>query len=109
MKAVLLMLSFVVALAASGVVGQELSLEEVLAQEFSFEETLGLAEQGDARAQYNVGVMYDNGIGVPENVAEADIWYRLASEQGDARAQSNLGVMYDNGCGVPKKGSLVSG
>ena len=57
------------------------------------------ADQGDAGAQYNLGVMYDNGQGVPQNYAEAVKWYRLAADQGDASAQYNLGVMYDNGRG----------
>jgi TPR repeat protein len=60
-----------------------------------------LAEQGDADAQYNLGVMYHNGEGVPRDYAEAVKWYRLAAEQGDADAQHNLGVMYHKGYGVP--------
>ena len=43
-----------------------------------FEETKRLAEQGIAFAQYNLGVMYANGRGVPQNDAEAVKWYRLA-------------------------------
>ena len=60
------------------------------------------ADQGDAGAQYNLGVMYDQGRGVPQNYAEAVKWYRLAADQGDAIAQYNLGVMYDKGQGVPQ-------
>ena len=60
------------------------------------------AEQGYAAAQFNLGVMYANGEGVPKDDAEAVRWYRLAAEQGNARAQSNLGLMYANGEGVPK-------
>ena len=48
------------------------------------------AEQGLALAQYNLGVMYDNGEGVPEDDVEAVRWYRLAAEQGLALAQYNL-------------------
>lgn len=59
-----------------------------------------LAEQGDATAQYNLGVMYRNGQGVPQDYKEAVKWYRMAAEQGHAFAQNNLGVMYDNGLGV---------
>jgi TPR repeat protein len=55
------------------------------------------AEQGFAEAQYNLGWMYDNGDGVPQDYAEALKWYTLAAEQGDTMAQFNLGVMYDNG------------
>ena len=60
------------------------------------------ADQGQASAQYNLGVMYDDGRGVPQDDAEAVRLYRLAAEQGDACAQSNLGVMYANGQGVPQ-------
>ena len=60
------------------------------------------AEQGDATAQFYLGVMYDNGEGVPQDYAEAVKWYRLAAEQGYASAQFNLGVMYNAGQGVPQ-------
>ena len=46
-------------------------------------------------AQYNLGVMYDNGEGVPQDYKEAVKWYRLAAEQGNANAQTNLGNMYE--------------
>ncbi len=59
-----------------------------------------LAGQGDADAQYALGVMYEDGRGVPQDSAEAVKWYRLAAEQGDAGAQINLGFMYNNGQGV---------
>ena len=55
------------------------------------------AEQGDAEAQNNLGVMYATGEGVPEDDAEAVRWYRLAAEQGYAVAQFNLGNMYEIG------------
>jgi TPR repeat protein len=58
------------------------------------------AEQGDADAQKNLGWMYYDGEGVPEDKAEAAQWYRKAAEQGDADAQSQLGFMYYNGEGV---------
>ena len=60
------------------------------------------ADQGDASALYNLGIMYATGEGVPQNDAEAVRWYQMAAEQGDADAQLNLGVMYDTGKGVPK-------
>ena len=58
------------------------------------------AEQGETRAQFNLGTMYDHGEGVIEDDAEAARWYRMAAEQGHASAQFNLGLMYDNGLGV---------
>ena len=59
-----------------------------------------LAEQGDARAQGNLGFMYHQGYGVPQDFAEALKWLRLSAEQGDASSQDMLGAMYDNGDGV---------
>jgi TPR repeat protein len=49
------------------------------AQAPDLEEMRALAEQGDANAQYNLGVSYANGLGVPEDDAEAVRWYRLAA------------------------------
>ena len=64
------------------------------------EEYRKAAAQGDANAQYNLGVMYDNGDGVTQDYQTALKWYRKAAAQGDATAQYALGVMYDNGNGV---------
>ena len=61
-----------------------------------------LAKQGVADAQYNLGVMYVEGLGVPQNYAKAVGWWRKAAEQGHATAQYNLGVAYHNGEGVPQ-------
>jgi TPR repeat protein len=60
------------------------------------------AEQGYAGAQYNLGLMYDKGDGVPQDYKTAVKWYRLAAEQGNALAQYNLGNMYEKGKGVPQ-------
>ena len=59
-----------------------------------------LAEEGDVDAQYYLGVLYDNGDGVPQDYKEAVRWYKLAAEQGVAEAQFNLGNMYYDGQGV---------
>ena len=61
-----------------------------------------LAAQGDAAAQFNLGLMYRHGQGVPQDFREALKWYRMAAEQGNAEAQYNLGMMYFAGLGVPK-------
>ena len=57
---------------------------------------------GDAIAQSNLGWMYAQGQGVPQDYKTAVKWYKLAAEQGDAVAQSYLGVMYEEGKGVPQ-------
>jgi TPR repeat protein len=68
----------------------------------ALEEWLPLAELGDAEAQYNLGVMYDEGAGVDRDLPLAAQWYRRAAEQGFIDAQTNLGMMYLAGQGVPQ-------
>ena len=58
------------------------------------------ADQGNATAQYKLGLMYDKGQGVQQDYKEAVKWYRKAAEQGHAKGQFNLGVMYYYGDGV---------
>jgi len=60
------------------------------------------AEQGDADAQYNLGLMYYNGQGVPKDYAEAVKWYRQAADKNNVEACIALGRCYANGRGVPK-------
>lgn len=59
-----------------------------------------LANAGEARAQYDLGVLYDKGQGVPQSDQEALQWYQRAAERGEPRAQYNLGLMYLKGQGV---------
>ena len=66
----------------------------------SLREWKPLAEQGDADAQFNLGIKYDKGEGVIQDNKTAVKWFRRAAEQGDADAQRNLGVMYAKGQGV---------
>jgi TPR repeat protein len=61
-----------------------------------------LAEKGDANAQYNLGLFYNQGQGVPKDLAQATAWYRKAAEQGNSNAEYNLAVMYSTGQGVPR-------
>ena len=58
------------------------------------------AEQGFARAQYDLGFMYEFGTGVERSNEKAAEWYLKAAEQGYARAQFWLGYMYEYGTGV---------
>jgi TPR repeat protein len=57
----------------------------------ALQEWTPLAEAGDAKAQNKLGVMYDNGLGVPQDYLEALKWFRMAAEQGHADAQHSLG------------------
>jgi len=56
-----------------------------------------LAEQGNAGAQNSLGKIYEDGLSVPQDDAEAVKWYRMAADQGYAVAQFNLAVMYSIG------------
>lgn len=67
-----------------------------------YKEIRRAADQGDASAQYRLGVMYDRGIAVTQDSAEAVRWYRKAAEQGMATAQFDLATLYNFGRGVPK-------
>jgi TPR repeat protein len=78
-------------------------IEKIKGQAFiSFKWYKRAAEKGYAEAQYMLGLMYDNGEGVPQNYSETFKWYKRAAEQGHADAQYNLGLMYHNGKGVPQ-------
>ena len=52
-----------------------------------------LAEQGAANAQYNLGVMYLNGQGVPEDKVFAYMWWDLAAANGIENASKNKGII----------------
>ena len=59
-----------------------------------------LADQGNARAQNNLGLMYVNGEGAQQDDKEALSWFRKAADQGYVGAQKNIGLMYLKGQGV---------
>jgi TPR repeat protein len=59
------------------------------------------AEKGVAWAQYDLGILYETGQGVPKDAVEAVKWWKLAEKQGYPSAEFNLDIMYFNGEGVP--------
>lgn len=60
------------------------------------------ANAGNQSAQRNLGVMYDQGLGVPRDAAQAALWFRKAAETGNRDATFQLATMYENGRGVPQ-------
>jgi len=70
--------------------------------EAEFDELSAKAEGGDAKAQYNLGMMYHNGGGKahPRDYEEAMKWLRLAADQGNVEAEDRVGLMYYLGEGV---------
>ena len=65
-----------------------------------FEDLKSKAEQGDAKAQLNIGMMYANSYGVAQDKTEAVKWFRKSADQGFAEAQYHLGKCYHEGFGV---------
>ena len=58
------------------------------------------ANEGRSWAQSDLGSLYEDGLVLPRDYAEAIFWYRSAAEQGYPGAQTNLGIMYARGLGV---------
>ncbi|MCX7093126.1 MAG: J domain-containing protein [Methylobacter sp.] len=67
-----------------------------------------LADQGHAKAQFNLGVMYDRGHYVTQDYVQAVSWYVKAAEQGNANAQYNLALKYQMGQGVTQDESKAA-
>ena len=61
-----------------------------------------LAERGNVLAQYKLGLMYNNGEGVPQDFRQAVNWFNRAAVLGYAPAQSSLGVKFEKGQGVKR-------
>ena len=66
------------------------------------------AAQGNADAQYMLGLAYATGEGVPKDAAYAVEWYQKAAVQGNAAAQYMLGLIYATGKGVPKDAAMAA-
>ena len=91
--------------AASTSSGQSATTQHSIAQPprpKSLAELRKLADQGDAEAQWQMGVRFHNAEGVPHDDAQAMQWFQRAAEQGHVTAQSALGAYYFAARGVPK-------
>jgi TPR repeat protein len=60
------------------------------------------AIQGHEKAQYRLGVLCEKGVGIPQDIKEAEKWKLKAAQQGEPRAQNYCGVKYAKGKGVQK-------
>jgi len=65
-----------------------------------FEYYLTSADQGNSQAQYNVGLCYENGDGIPRNIRKALEYYEKSADQGNAQGLYNLGLFYEYANGV---------
>ena len=75
--------------------------------EVAINEWTQVAEDGNARAQYNLGWMHANGRGVAQDFKEAIKWYTKSAEQGNVNAQYNLGNLYLRGQGATQNDNLA--
>jgi TPR repeat protein len=96
--------AFALMLAPSTVLAQNFDMANTAFNNSDFATVLSeltpLAENGDAEAQYTLGIIYSQGQGVLQDDAEAVKWYRRAADQGYVLAQGNLGYMFSKGRGV---------
>lgn len=60
-----------------------------------------LAEEGEAEAQFGLGLLHDLGLGMPADPERAYRWYAAAARQGHPEAQLNVAIMREQGIGVP--------
>ena len=71
-------------------------------QTSSPQEVITLANQGNAQAQYELGLMYELGMGIEKDLNQAFVWYQKSANQAYAKAQYNLGIFYALAKGVNK-------
>lgn len=71
-----------------------------LAAETQIEALIQTAEQGDAEAQFQLGICFDYGCDGQQDLVAAATWYKRAAEQGHANAQNSLGSLLLAGEGV---------
>ncbi len=69
---------------------------------------LDAAQDGDAKAQYYVGTIYEKGPKGKPDYSLAAVWYQKAAEQGHRQAATNLGRLYETGSGVTKNAAMAS-
>jgi uncharacterized protein len=65
------------------------------------------AEAGDAAAQFRLGLLYEEGKGLPQNYLQAKEWFETAALQGHAAAQLHLGTLYLGGNGAPQSAQMA--
>jgi TPR repeat protein/uncharacterized caspase-like protein len=88
--------------------GGEYTLADRADYQTSLKLWLDAAQEGDAKAQYYVGTIYEKGPKGTPDYALAAVWYQKAAEQGHHQAAMNLGQLYEKGWGVPKNAQIAS-
>ena len=104
MRRIFLGMLIVVALAMPALADFKAGLKAAGKKDYAtaLEEFRRLAKKGHAGAQFNLGLMYHQGLGVKKDYAEARRLYRIAAKEGNPVAANNVGMMYKLGHGVEK-------
>jgi S1-C subfamily serine protease len=103
-----LAVALIAAFVLAGTAAEAASLKEgrqyYVANEYdkAFVEIEPLAEDGEAQAQYILGVMYLKGQYVTTDSTSAAQWFRKAADQGHAISQINLAILYARGDGIER-------
>ncbi|MCC7036113.1 MAG: sel1 repeat family protein [Alphaproteobacteria bacterium] len=74
----------------------------------TLDEQMTNASDGDVASQYNLGMKYARGDGVPQDYKVAAKWLEMAANKGDMDAQAALGVMYQKGQGVQQDNNIAA-
>lgn len=90
------------ALPALADTGAGLSAFKMKNYELAYREWKVSAEAGQAEAQFDLGVLYAQGLGVRRDLTEASNWYGKSARQGNPEAEFALGQLYSRGWGVPR-------
>jgi uncharacterized protein len=61
-----------------------------------------LAQRGNAEANFNLGILHEDGLGVPQSIQAAVAHYERAAVAGSSKAQYRLGLLYSVGAKIPK-------
>lgn len=93
--------NLLIAAANQGHAPAQFYLGNIYREEQRYKEAIELytqaALQNNQFGQYNLGYMYENGLGTSVNYEEAEFWYRKAADQGHALAYCALGFMQHRG------------
>ena len=97
-------LAFIFSISGQTVWAQDFAKGAAAAQAGDYENAIKewspLAQRGYPEAQFNLGWLFENGLGVPQDYAEAMAWYQKAADQDYPEAQLSLGWLYSKGLGV---------
>lgn len=68
----------------------------------NYQDIIELAKQDDIESQYEMGLMYELGLGVDKDLEQAFAWYEKSANQEHAKSQYNLAIFFALGKGVEK-------